>query len=250
MNSIQRSKEPGLLAELRARYSSWQDMEKKCPQQRARVRAKLKRDFNGICGYCERPCVPTASAQRDDEESVDHFRPKEKFPELSLDWLNLIYACYRCNQAKGWSWPGFDDRLVDALLVAEDARYTPVSEYVNPNMIEGQRPAQDFFVFDGETREITPSEQLDAVEWSMARRTIGDIDLNDSNLGEYEPRNLCNLRLSQIEDLEYEIDKLQDFDEKVEMMLRSMLPDKPFSGFIAAYMTRRFPALAQLLQQQ
>ena len=84
----------------------------------------------------------------------------------------------------------------------------------------------------------------------MARRTIRDIDLNDSNLGENEPRHLWNLRLDQIEDLEYEIDKLQDFDEKGEMMLRSMLPDKPFPGFITAYITRRFPALAQLLQQQ
>jgi uncharacterized protein (TIGR02646 family) len=225
-------------------------MEGQDPRQVRQVRAELAGDFNRICGYCEQPCEPTTSVQFDNEESVDHFRPQDRFPNLTLDWLNLIYACYRCNQAKGGSWPGFDDRLVDALLVAEDARYTPVSEYVNPNMIEGQRPAQDFFAFDGETREITPSEQLDTVEWSMARRTIGDIDLNDSNLGENEPRHLWNLRLDQIEDLEYEIDKLQDFDEKVEMMLRSMLPDNPFSGFITAYITRRFPALAQLLQQQ
>ena len=135
------------------------------------------------------------------------------------------------------------------MLIAEDSRYTPVSEYVNPNAVDGQRPARDFFAFNVETGEIAPSEQLDRMGWSMARRTIGDIDLNDSYSGDNEPGHLWNRRLRQRDLLLQGLNDLEEFDAKVRMMFEFMLPNKPFSGFIAAYVMGRFPALAQLFQQ-
>ena len=135
------------------------------------------------------------------------------------------------------------------MLAAEDSRYTPVSEYVNPNAVDGQRSAREFFGFDVEIGEIAPAEQLDPVEWSMARRTIGDIDLNDSRLGENDPNHLWNQRLRQRDLLVQRLDALEDFDSKVQMMFEFMLPDKPFSAFIFAYFTGRFPSLGQLLRQ-
>jgi hypothetical protein len=36
---------------------------------------------------------------------VDHYRPKKLFPHLATEYLNLFYACNRCNAFKGSFWP-------------------------------------------------------------------------------------------------------------------------------------------------
>jgi hypothetical protein len=40
---------------------------------------------------------------------VEHFRPKQKFPALETDYANLNYACNRCNDFKGRTWPSDDE---------------------------------------------------------------------------------------------------------------------------------------------
>ena len=246
MHSVERSPEPDFLAELRATHTRWDDLQ---GGERRRIRDALVRDFGTICAYCERSCQgTTATHEEPGEETIDHFRPRNRFPALWLDWLNLVYACRRCNQAKGGSWPGFDDVLVNQMLAGEDARYVPVSEYVNPSAVDGQRPAQDFFAFDAETGEMLASSQLDEeVKWSTARRTIRDVDLNDSGLGENDESHLWNLRRRQRALLIERINGLDDFDAKLNIMLEFMLPDKPFSSFIRAYVMGRFPLLGEFL---
>lgn len=166
-------------------HTEWDALE---PSDRPRIRRALERDFGQICAYCEQLCqLPTRSGESANDATIDHFRPRRRFPDLWLDWLNLIHACHRCNQAKGGSWPGYDDAEINNRLTALNPRYTPVSEYVSPNAVNSRRPAREFFGFDVVTGEIAPAEQLDPVEWSMARRTIRDIDLNDSELGENDP---------------------------------------------------------------
>ncbi len=73
--------------------------------------------------------------------------------------------------------------------------------------------------------------------------------MNDSKLGEYDPGHLSSLRRNQMDLLVHGLDALEDFDSKVRMMFEFTLPDKPFSGFIYAYLTGRFPQLSQLFQQ-
>ena len=245
MHSVERSPEPEFLAELRAAHSQWDGLP---GDVRRRIRYALALDFGTICAYCERPCQgTTAMHEESGEETIDHFRPRNHFRDLWLDWLNLVYACRRCNQAKGGSWPGFDDDLVNQTLAGEDARYAPVSEYVNPSAVDGQRPAGEFFDFDAGTGEMLPSAQLDGTGWSMARRTIRDVDLNDSGLGENDESHLWNLRRRQRALLIERINGLDDFDAKLNIMLEFMLPDKPFSSFIRAYVMGRFPMLERVL---
>ena len=247
MHSVRRSPEPAFFAELRAAHTQWDDLD---GSDRRRIRGALVQDFGPICAYCEQPCQPpTASGGSPNWETIDHFRPRHLFPDQQLDWLNLMYACRRCNTNKGGSWPGYDDTLIDQFLDAEDSRYTPVSEYANPNAVEGQRPASEFFGFNVETGEMSPAGALDPVEWSMARRTIRDIDLNDSNLGENDSNHLWSQRKDHLDQILQKLDDLEGFDEKVRMMSEFMLPDKPFSGFISAYLTGRFPPLSQLFKQ-
>lgn len=247
MRSVPRSPEPDFFAELRAAHSQWDDLD---GSDRARIRDALVQDFGTVCAYCEQPCQSPTQYEEPNEESIDHFRPRKRFPKRWLDWLNLVYACRRCNQAKGGNWPGFDDDFINRILAAEDTRYLPVSEYVNPNAVDGQRPAGEFFAFDVETGEVLPSAQLCREEWSMARRTIRDIDLNDSSLGENNEFHLWNWRLEQRALLIERINLLDDFDAKVNIMLEFMLPDKPFSSFITAYVMGRFPLLGQILRRR
>jgi len=95
MHSVLRSPEPDFLADLRTKYSDWSQLE---GVDRRQVRAALAADFGVICGYCEQPCVEPTRAERDNEESVDHFRPRRIFPNEWMNWANLIYSCRRCNQ--------------------------------------------------------------------------------------------------------------------------------------------------------
>ena len=194
MHSVERSPEPDFFDGLRAEYTRWDELE---GDNRRRIRDALVQDFGMVCAYCEQPCQSPTLYEEPNEESIDHFRPRNRFPERWLEWLNMVYACRRCNQAKGGSWPGISDVLINQILAGEDSRYTAISEYVNPNAVDGQRWAGDFFAFDVGTGEIFPSAQLDRMEWSMARRTIRDIDLNDSGLGENDERHLWNRRLYQ-----------------------------------------------------
>ena len=233
MHSVERSPEPAFFAEFRTAHTEWDDLD---GTNRRRIRDALIQDFGRICAYCERACqFPTGSGESSNEETIDHFRPRNRFPDLWLDWLNLVYACHRCNQNKGGSWPGYDDALTNQWLSAEDSRYTPVWEYVNPNAVDGQQPAGEFFGFNVETGEMAPAWQLDDVEWSIARRTIRDINLNDSELGENDPNHLWNRRLRQRDLLIQRLDSLEDFAAKIHMICEFTLPDKPFSAFISAY---------------
>ena len=97
MHSVGRSPEPTFLSHLRSSHTRWAGLEGSDRQQ---IRAALAQDFGNVCGYCEQSCR-RRSATHDgrNEETIDHFKPRSGFPALWLDWLNLVYACRRCNKA-------------------------------------------------------------------------------------------------------------------------------------------------------
>lgn len=110
-----------------------------------------------------------------------------------------------------------------------------MSEYVSPNESAGQRPATDFFSYDIDTGEIMPSVQLPSTEWSVAWRTIRDIDLNDSRLGENDSNHLWRQRRAQLDRVR-QAANAQENDELAAMIVHEfMMPDSPFSSFVHAY---------------
>ena len=239
MHSTRRSTEPDFFSEFLSVYTEWDDLGS---PERQRIRNCLTQDFGEVCAYCEQPCNRPSAAQRPNDESIDHFRPRHLFPSLWLEWLNLIYSCRMCNQNKDDRWPGSGssyDHLTDQYLSHTDSRYSPVIEYVSPNEMEGQRAAQDFFDFDVTTGEITPLVQLAPKEWSMATRTIWDMDLDS--------KHLRNLRLARLNWLLERLNTLDDFDEKLNVLLRFMLPGMPFSTFVRAYVSSRFPMFNRIM---
>ena len=244
MHSVGRSPEPTFLSHLRSSYTLWTELE---GSDRQRIRAALAQDFGNVCGYCEQSCRrPSATHDGRNEETIDHFRPRSAFPTLWIDWLNLVYACQRCNKAKNNKWPAQNDG-VNQLLAKIDPRYTEVTEFVSPNSGSLTKSADDSFGFQTPSGVIEPQEGLDDVEWSKARRTIADIDLNDSELGPYDERHLCNRRRRQVKRLNERLRQLNTFEEQFHLMREFALRDKLFSSFVSAYIRDRFPMMTDFL---
>lgn len=57
---------------------------------------RTRRKINGhyVCDYCQKPIWG-------DDVTVDHFKPRSKFPDLALKITNLRIAHRQCNSSKG-----------------------------------------------------------------------------------------------------------------------------------------------------
>ena len=217
---------------------------------RNRIRDALWRDFGPVCAYCQQGCQPTQSRitpedePPSNEESIDHFRPREQFQDLQFEWLNLVYACYRCNQQKGGKWPVNDDLMNQMLAAAYHPRYTPIAEYVNPIDAVGRRPAHEYFNWDFDSGEMFPSEQLGPTGWSIARRTIDDIDLNHERgeVDTYHPDHVFNQRRYHLYLFLERLESMADPGFRDSIIHGLILPDQPYFEFIRACL-RSYPYL-------
>ena len=62
----------------------------------------LINDFEHRCAYCDDLDKYGGGSK---VYHVEHFAPKEKFPELKFQYDNLLYACPFCNISKSNKWP-------------------------------------------------------------------------------------------------------------------------------------------------
>ena len=74
----------------------------------ARVLPDLRRVYHRRCAYTALFVFPEA------RDSVDHFKPKERFPELAYTWGNYRYALLDANRIKG------EDDVLDPFEVLDD----------------------------------------------------------------------------------------------------------------------------------
>lgn len=75
---------------------------------------------------------------------VEHFAPKEKFPELRYDYDNLLYACPWCNRAKWDIWPSDNSKIN---VVDSEGFIDPCTEEYDKHLIR---------LPDGSISGITP----------------------------------------------------------------------------------------------
>ena len=240
MRAVERSAEPGYLAEMRAAYAEWGNL---YGEHRRRIRAALRADFGQCCAYCENECQEGDGAAGN-RGTIDHFRPRSRFPERWLDWLNLVYACRRCNDTKGNLWPEISDAVNQRL--SRISRYRPVSEYVNPSAVAGQRAAQEFFAFHFESGRIQAADDLEPAEWSTAYRTVDDLDLNSDY--QVVGDSLPYLRRERLDFFIQRISSMTaDIGQTVSVLREFMQPNQPFASFITAYINDRFPLFREFL---
>lgn len=240
MHSVERAPEPDFLAELRTARSQWDDLD---GDERRHIREELRVDFAQCCAYCENWCAEDI-VDGENRGTVEHFRPRSKFPDEWLTWLNLMYACQRCNDTKGNLWPEPADATNRRLSVIN--RYGAVSTYVDPNAAPGQRPAEEFFAYHFDSGQIAAADGLPSPEWSMAVRTISDLDLNS----DYEAVG-DRVPYLRKERLDFIISRLgnpmEDIELTIAVLREHTRPNQPFSGFILAYAKERFPLLREFL---
>lgn len=121
-------------------------------------RSPLSSRSAGTCWYCERQCEP-ASEAGGKAATVDHFKPRSRFPELTYEWTNWVFSCRRCNEDnKQDKWP-------------------PLG-YVDPSASDEQERPEQYFDYDVLTGEIVPHPALDGVAIQKAELTIDDLGLN------------------------------------------------------------------------
>ena len=120
----------------------------------------LRERFHQKCGYCERRFEPVGELQ----SSVDHFRPRSRFPRLVYDWDNWVSSCQRCNFAKADQWPD--------------------TGYVDPCAVDLLERPEERFDYVPLTGEIVPKSGLTHSARHKAQSTIDDIGLNETRLRE------------------------------------------------------------------
>ena len=118
-------------------------------------RDELGARFNNKCGYCERACA----TRSDNSATLDHFRPRSKFPELTYEWTNWVFSCRRCNDYKGDKWQE--------------------SGYVDPCPADSADCPEEYLDIDANTGSLLPKSTLASPDKAKAQNTIGDIGLNE-----------------------------------------------------------------------
>jgi uncharacterized protein (TIGR02646 family) len=113
------------------------------------------------CAYCDGfPLDDTAC------ETIDHFLPKSRYPELVYAWENLYLACPRCQREKEINF---------------DGRVDPVTyrgELLRPD--EPGYRFERYFLFNYENGHIEPNPGAPEIDKSRACYTIDSLGLNQA----------------------------------------------------------------------
>ena len=140
----------------------------------ATVRRKLAEMCGGIrrCMYCEDSAA----------DEVEHFKPKDLYPEVAFVWRNYLYACGGCNGGKSSRFsvivPGTGELM--NITRPRGARVIPPSDGAAALIDPRRENPLDFIVLDLRgTFEFTPFADAGTLEYSRADYTIDVLRLND-----------------------------------------------------------------------
>ncbi len=211
MKHIVKQNEPRELRELREQANEdWQpiydDLGGVCKKA---VHASLLTEQGHICCYCNMRILQ-------DDSHIEHFRPRSRFPEVELEYENLLASCQlkakrreplRCGKRKA-AW--FDDALMISPL---------------------QKDCESRFRFTADGA-IYPADDDDPA----AKETIERLGLDN-----YELRDR---RLKRIDAVLVDIDKLKP-DEIRKLIQEFERPDE--NGFFAPFCTALVYSLASNL---
>ncbi len=124
-------------------------------------RPRMGERTNNICWYCERQCFADSNVG-DQSPTLDHFRPRRRFPHLTYVWSNWVFSCRRCNDEKADKWP--------------------LGAFVDPCDSDISRHPEQYFTYDWLTGEILPKEDITEIARRKAKDTISALNLNRQDL--------------------------------------------------------------------
>lgn len=210
--------------------SEFQADKKKPVWNKPYIKDALLEMSNNKCCYCE---CKVGSGER--EMHVDHFKPKSIYPELVVEWDNLLPSCPHCNKQKS-----DHDTVVEPIV-------NPVVD--NP---------KDFFYLK-DYRYFC----FDNAENSIARRTLGVLSLNDSTenvFKRYIIGNELHNKIDQISELAIENERILKTKTTVRNkvlngcrdILKQGFPDAIYSAFMATliFNDQNFNVCVEILKRQ
>lgn len=204
---------------------------KKSVWKKAFIQNPLLEMTNHKCSYCER----AIGKKNGQDVHIDHFKYKDKYPDLVVDWNNLLPSCARCNRNKS----------------THDTVEQPI---INPTEVD---PKEYLFIAKYRYYSKDPGED------SVGRRTLEVLLLNDSDDCCLVRFNLGNELAEKVEEL-YHIAVDNGDALKTETvaknkvingcrkLLKKCLPTEEYSAFMATslHTDNNFSALKELLTRQ
>lgn len=127
------------------------------------------------CNYCEDSVA----------DEVEHFRPKDWYPDVAFVWANYLYACGPCNGPKSNQFPIFPNAGSATVQELTRKKGAPVTAPPpgDPVLIDPrtENPARFLFLDIQGGLKFAPRSDLDpgSREFARARWTIDLLHLND-----------------------------------------------------------------------
>jgi len=199
--------------------------------KKAFIQKPLLEMTNHKCSYCER-AIGKKSGQ---DVHIDHFKCKNKYPDLVVDWDNLLPSCARCNRNKG----------------THDTVEEPI---INPTV---SNPKD--YLYISNYRYYSKDSSVD----SIGRRTLDVFLLNDSDdcclvrfqLGNElaeKLENFYHITVDKGESLKTDTANRNKVISGCKKLLKKCLPSEEYSAFMATslHTDNNFLALKDLLTKE
>ncbi len=152
------------------------------PQHRTNKSYKkvLRVEFNRQCIYCRRP-----EFYKYEAFGVEHYKPKEIFPELEWDYDNLFYACNSCNSRKGDSW-STKTQLLDNVFIPNPCEHI-MFEHLKFNGATVKLRSKAG-IYTDELLDFNDDVSVSFRETIIyiIEKSIGDINLTESTISKLE----------------------------------------------------------------
>jgi len=130
------------------------------------------------CSYCDLSGVRRGQSS----PTIDHFKPKSKFPLLAYTWDNLFLCCTECQKRIS--------KFDDLLLKPDSSDYT----------------FDEYFIINTITGEIEPNKLKSKANQKRAKETIKIFKLNDFDRPKYRLEvwnNFQNYQNPVLDDFSY-----------------------------------------------
>ncbi len=175
---------------------------------RTYIKNSLLKMSNYKCCYCE-----TKLNEESKYLTIDHFHPKNKYPNEVISWENLLPACANCNSKKG----------------NHDTIVTPI---INPTV---NNPKDYLYFYSGfyysKNNNILGENTIDVLDlnnidllvlprYKIVVSIVDELSRLDSYIDEYIPNDSNVIRRNKI-------------ISSITQILKQALPDKEYSALVA-----------------
>lgn len=167
----------------------------------------LRFDFDHRCAYCE---IHEAEDGGSKKFHVDHYLPKDRFPEKSFDYFNLFYSCADCNTFKGHYWANwFRKWTQEYILNPCEHDYDIHFDRTLPSWI----PKTDVAKWNIEKLRLNSKKQIDVrSSRDLFLKTLQELSKQKLSLESELKSN--HLKPSDLEEV---LNKIKELDQKIDL---------------------------------